>query len=172
MPNGSWFFCHLSRNFLKMSSTKTFSLKEVKEHNDSKSTWLVIYDKIYDVTKFLEEVSVWRSHDFTSNLFFRFNILPVCMFIFLKLTLKSKLIRIFNLFTYIKSCREILENRWLIFFVHIYPLFSWLGMSYFITWSYLHFVKYLTIFVWNDSFTQYILFSVFVLFCFLNSACC
>ncbi|XP_053401986.1 cytochrome b5-like [Mercenaria mercenaria] len=38
-----------------MSESKTFSLKEVKSHNDSKSTYLVIYDKVYDVTKFLEE---------------------------------------------------------------------------------------------------------------------
>eukprot|EP00794_Sanderia_malayensis_P018731 gene18731-20620_t len=32
-----------------------FSLEEVKNHNDGKSCWLVIHDKIYDVTKFLEE---------------------------------------------------------------------------------------------------------------------
>ena len=28
----------------------------MKEHNDGKSTWLVIHDKVYDVTSFLEEV--------------------------------------------------------------------------------------------------------------------
>lgn len=38
-----------------MTETKTFTLKEVKGHDDSKSTFLVIYDKVYDVTKFLEE---------------------------------------------------------------------------------------------------------------------
>ncbi|XP_052815142.1 cytochrome b5-like [Mya arenaria] len=38
-----------------MTELKSFSLKEVKEHNDSKSTYLVIYDQVYDVTKFLEE---------------------------------------------------------------------------------------------------------------------
>ncbi|XP_057291802.1 cytochrome b5-like [Hydractinia symbiolongicarpus] len=36
-----------------MVNTKT--LDEVKQHNDGKSCWLVIHDKIYDVTKFLEE---------------------------------------------------------------------------------------------------------------------
>lgn len=34
-----------------------FSMEEVKTHDKSKSTWLVIHDKVYDVTKFLEEVS-------------------------------------------------------------------------------------------------------------------
>jgi len=34
---------------------KKYSLKEVAEHKDKKSTWLVIHDKVYDVTKFLEE---------------------------------------------------------------------------------------------------------------------
>ncbi|XP_069757396.1 cytochrome b5 type B [Narcine bancroftii] len=32
-----------------------FSLEEVKTHNRSKSMWLVIHDKVFDVTKFLEE---------------------------------------------------------------------------------------------------------------------
>ncbi|XP_067905309.1 cytochrome b5 type B [Heterodontus francisci] len=31
------------------------TMEEVKTHNSSKSTWLVIHDKVYDVTKFLEE---------------------------------------------------------------------------------------------------------------------
>ena len=35
---------------------KYISLAEIKEHNDGKSTWLVIHDKVYDVTSFLEEV--------------------------------------------------------------------------------------------------------------------
>jgi len=34
---------------------KKFSLKEVSEHNSNKSTWLVIHDDIFDVTKFLDE---------------------------------------------------------------------------------------------------------------------
>ena len=41
-------------------SSKLFSLEEVKEHNTNnqgeKSVWLVIHDKVYDVSKFLDEV--------------------------------------------------------------------------------------------------------------------
>ncbi|XP_005099614.1 cytochrome b5 [Aplysia californica] len=34
---------------------KEFRLSEVKAHNDAKSTYLVIHNKVYDVTRFLEE---------------------------------------------------------------------------------------------------------------------
>ncbi|KAK0062690.1 cytochrome b5-like [Biomphalaria glabrata] len=34
---------------------KVFRLSEVKSHNDAKSTYLIIHNKVYDVTKFLEE---------------------------------------------------------------------------------------------------------------------
>jgi cytochrome b involved in lipid metabolism len=34
---------------------KRFSKKEVGEHTDKKSTWIIINDNVYDVTKFLEE---------------------------------------------------------------------------------------------------------------------
>jgi len=37
------------------ASIKKFSLKEVAEHTDKKSTWIIIHDNVYDVTKFLEE---------------------------------------------------------------------------------------------------------------------
>lgn len=37
---------------------KIYRLTEVKEHKDSKSTWVVIDNSVYDITKFLEEVSV------------------------------------------------------------------------------------------------------------------
>ena len=40
--------------------TKYYSLEEVAEHNkgrgEDKSIWMVIHDKVYDVTKFLDEV--------------------------------------------------------------------------------------------------------------------
>jgi len=36
-------------------STKTISLKEVKEHTKANSCWIVVHDKVYDITKFLEE---------------------------------------------------------------------------------------------------------------------
>lgn len=43
---------------------KLISLDEVAKHNeargDNKSIWLVIHDKVYDVTKFLDEVSMQK----------------------------------------------------------------------------------------------------------------
>ena len=35
---------------------KYYRLSEVEEQNSFKSTWIIIHNKIYDVTKFLEEV--------------------------------------------------------------------------------------------------------------------
>lgn len=40
-----------------MSGEKIYTLEEIKSHNDGRSCWLVIHDKVYDVTKFLEEVA-------------------------------------------------------------------------------------------------------------------
>ncbi|XP_064640287.1 cytochrome b5-like isoform X2 [Lineus longissimus] len=40
---------------MEKKSETTYTLEEVKKHNDSKSSWLVIHDRVYDVTKFLEE---------------------------------------------------------------------------------------------------------------------
>ena len=42
----------------KMSAEdiRYITLEEIKLHNDGRSTWLVIHDKVYDVTSFLEEV--------------------------------------------------------------------------------------------------------------------
>ncbi|KAG8034634.1 hypothetical protein G9C98_007710 [Cotesia typhae] len=37
------------------STTKFYSRAEVATHNDSKSTWFIIHNSIYDVTKFLNE---------------------------------------------------------------------------------------------------------------------
>jgi cytochrome b involved in lipid metabolism len=34
---------------------KRYSLVQVAEHNQKKSSWLIIHDNVYDVTKFLEE---------------------------------------------------------------------------------------------------------------------
>ena len=44
------------RNGIKMA--KQFTLEEVKKHNTAKDLWFTIHDKVYDVTKFIEEVSV------------------------------------------------------------------------------------------------------------------
>ncbi|XP_056640515.1 cytochrome b5 [Diorhabda carinulata] len=35
--------------------TTQYSLAQVKEHNDNKSTWIVIHNEVYDVTPFLNE---------------------------------------------------------------------------------------------------------------------
>ena len=36
---------------------KVFTLEEINKHNDGRSCWVIIHDKVYDVTAFLEEVS-------------------------------------------------------------------------------------------------------------------
>lgn len=38
-------------------SNQTFSLADIAKHNSNQSTWIVIHNNIYDVTKFLNEVS-------------------------------------------------------------------------------------------------------------------
>lgn len=40
-----------------MAEEKTFTLEEIEKHNDKKSVWILIHGSVYDVTKFLEEVS-------------------------------------------------------------------------------------------------------------------
>lgn len=40
-----------------MAEAKKFTLAQVKEHNNGKDLWIVIRDKVYNVTKFLSEVS-------------------------------------------------------------------------------------------------------------------
>ena len=54
---------HLSA-FVQMAdgdrNKKTYTLAEVAEQNSSESLWLVMDKKVYDVTKFLEEVPLFR----------------------------------------------------------------------------------------------------------------
>ena len=38
------------------AETEKYTLEEVKKHNQAGSSWLVIDNKVYDVTKFLDEV--------------------------------------------------------------------------------------------------------------------
>jgi len=38
-----------------MSELKVYRMSEVKKHHNVKSTWVVIHNKVYDITKFLEE---------------------------------------------------------------------------------------------------------------------
>ncbi|KAJ8417710.1 hypothetical protein AAFF_G00225530 [Aldrovandia affinis] len=37
------------------SNVKYHTLEEIKLHNTSKDTWLIIHDKVYDITRFMEE---------------------------------------------------------------------------------------------------------------------
>ena len=50
-----------------------YSWEEVAKHNSAESLWIVVQDKIYDVTKFMEEVSfntcVWLKIKAISQLF-------------------------------------------------------------------------------------------------------
>lgn len=48
------------------TSVKTYSLADIATHNSNQSSWIVIHNNIYDVTKFLNEVS------FTSHNLFHF----------------------------------------------------------------------------------------------------
>lgn len=41
----------------EQSPVKYYRLSEVEEQNTFKSTWIIINNQVYDVTKFLEEVS-------------------------------------------------------------------------------------------------------------------
>lgn len=42
-----------------MSSTlRAYTLEEVARHNTAESLWLVIEDKVYDVTEFVDEVLI------------------------------------------------------------------------------------------------------------------
>ena len=38
------------------SEKKTYCLEEVKQHRSAKSAWIIVHNKVYDVTKFLDEV--------------------------------------------------------------------------------------------------------------------
>lgn len=39
------------------SKLPVFTMEEVAKHNTAESLWLVVHDKVYDVTSFMEEVS-------------------------------------------------------------------------------------------------------------------
>lgn len=38
------------------SDVKYYTLEQIRLHNMSNDTWLIIHDKVYDITSFLEEV--------------------------------------------------------------------------------------------------------------------
>ncbi len=57
-----WKGCGLDKDcFHKMSSSsstfRSYTLSEVASHNTAQSLWLVIEDKVYDVTAFKADVS-------------------------------------------------------------------------------------------------------------------
>lgn len=62
-----------------MSETKTYTLEEVAQHNEKKSVWVIIHDAVYDVTPFLDEVSLHTSlriaYSFAYHLLFVYSIL-------------------------------------------------------------------------------------------------
>lgn len=39
------------------TSPKTYSLEDVESHNNKTDIWITIRNKVYDVTKFIDEVS-------------------------------------------------------------------------------------------------------------------
>ena len=41
-----------------MPDVPTFTFEEIAQHNEKKSTWIVINDFVYDVTPFLDEVHI------------------------------------------------------------------------------------------------------------------
>ncbi|XP_046872156.1 cytochrome b5 [Hypomesus transpacificus] len=49
---------NISSNDEKASSddsVKYYTLEDIRSHNTSKNTWLIIHEKVYDITSFLEE---------------------------------------------------------------------------------------------------------------------
>lgn len=44
------------------SGVKYYTVKEVQAHNMIKDTWLIIHDKVYDITSFMEEVRRLEFH--------------------------------------------------------------------------------------------------------------
>jgi hypothetical protein len=38
-----------------MSATKEFTLKEIAEHNTKKDLYLIVHDKVYDCSSFVDE---------------------------------------------------------------------------------------------------------------------
>lgn len=43
------------KNETSNSSVKYYTLEDIRSHNTSKNTWLIIHEKVYDITSFLEE---------------------------------------------------------------------------------------------------------------------
>jgi len=44
------------------SGVKYYTVEEIQAHNMIKDTWLIIHDKVYDITSFMEEVRRLEFH--------------------------------------------------------------------------------------------------------------
>ena len=42
-----------------MTEVQTYTLEEVAKNNSKQSAWIVIHDSVYNVTPFLDEVSLF-----------------------------------------------------------------------------------------------------------------
>lgn len=47
--------CEHSADTVSENSTEYYTLEEIRQHNMSKDTWLIVHDKVYDITSFLGE---------------------------------------------------------------------------------------------------------------------
>lgn len=54
--NGAADPTNVEENGEAVEGVKYYTLDEIRVHNMSNDTWLIIHDKIYDITSFLEEV--------------------------------------------------------------------------------------------------------------------
>lgn len=48
---------------------KQFTLQDVSDHDSDNDCWIIIYDRVYDVTKFLDLVSIHFPHRIKKNYF-------------------------------------------------------------------------------------------------------
>lgn len=75
---------------------KTITLDEVSNHDSSSSCWIIIYDRVYDVTEFLKNVSFsfiiyktvfsWNLLKFWDNLSF-FLIYTICVYVIINVAI-------------------------------------------------------------------------------------
>lgn len=51
-------FTPVSHSFSNEDNSKEISMEEVSWHNNANDCWVVIYDRVYDVTNFIDEVNI------------------------------------------------------------------------------------------------------------------
>lgn len=56
----------LTTKTIKQPRERTITLEEVSWHDNEKDCWVVIYDRVFDITTFLEEVSLLRINSIIS----------------------------------------------------------------------------------------------------------